>query len=386
MDTSPLTDLLTRLITTSSVNPAHSNDSNITGEKRMADLFVELFAEKGLDLEVLYPMGPDRPAVIGRSKVKNPTKTLMFEMHLDTVGIADMTIDPFEAKIENGKLFGRGSCDMKGSMASLFHALTPERIEKLSHRGVQLMLLGAPDEETGLGGSTKLAAEGLGADVAIVLEPTQCLPVIAHKGARWYEVELRGRSGHGSQPEKGVSTNAALAEFLPLLFNIHQELVKTYSHPLLGSSSLNIGKISGGQTFNIIPERTCLQLDRRIIPNEPTHLFSEQVNELIKSLIQKGSLLGGECQLFSETLPFATDKDSSLVKALQQSITRVTGNPAPCSGTSWVSDASPFSQTCKEILVFGPGDIAQAHTDNEYVEISQLECASEIFGDFIDHL
>lgn len=350
----------------------------------MADLFAKIFKDKDLEVDFLYPMGTGRPAVIGKSLPENPQKTLMFEMHLDTVGVADMTVDPFNAVVKDGKIFGRGSCDMKGSMAALFHALTPERIQSLSDRGIQLILLGAPDEETGLGGSMKLAAEGMGADYAVVLEPTGCNPVIAHKGAFWYEVELRGRSGHGSQPHTGVSTHTALAEFLPALLNIHQKLADTYHHPVLGTSTLNIGKITGGQTFNIIPERTLLLLDRRVIPNEPAHLFQEKINHTLSEMVKKGSLLGSECRLSHETVPFATPNDTPLVTSLKKSIETITGQPAHCSGTSWVSDASPFSKTCGEIIVFGPGDIAQAHTDNEFIEISQVEKASRIFGKFLD--
>ncbi|MGA0368069.1 MAG: M20 family metallopeptidase [Kiritimatiellia bacterium] len=385
MYSSEILPILSRLIATPSVNPAHSADSNIHGEKRMALLLADLFRERGLEVEMLFPMGEDRPAVLGKSRPQTVHRTLMFEMHLDTVGVADMTISPFESTQRDDRIYGRGSCDMKGSMAALFAVLTRERIETLARKGIQLLLVGAPDEETGLGGSTRLAAEGLGADWAVILEPTRCLPVIAHKGALWYEVELRGRSGHGSQPDKGVSTNAALADFLPNLLRIHGDLAAAYAHPLLGHSSLNIGRIVGGQTFNIIPERTLLQLDRRVIPNEPSELFPERVSAAIASLIEQGKLLGGSCTLTNQTDAFATDEDSEWVRALQRSITRVTGEPAPCSGTSWVSDASPFSKTCGQVLVFGPGDIAQAHTDNEYIEISQLETAAAVFAEFLDH-
>lgn len=380
-----LTDLVSNLIAIPSVNPAHSSDPSITGELKMADHLTQLMKNRGLEVERRFPVGQDRPAVIGRSQPANVTATLMVEMHLDTVGVADMRIDPFHATIKEGRLYGRGSCDMKGSMASFFHALTPARIDSLSQRGIQLWVVGAPDEETGLGGSIKLAAEGLGADFAIILEPTRCLPVIAHKGALWYEVILRGRAGHGSQPEKGVSTNAALATFLPALFAIHQKLADTYTHPLLGSSTLNIGKIDGGQTYNIIPERTLLQLDRRVIPNEPATLFPQQVNALIADMVSRGLLLDGDCPLSCETTPFATQADSPLVKALQQSIEHISGEPALPFGTSWVSDASPFSQTCGQTLVFGPGDIAQAHTEDEFIEISQLERAAEIFAHFLEN-
>lgn len=382
---SSLPSLLSKLIATPSVNPAHSDDPSISGEERMAKLFETLFHERGLSVERLYPLGKDRPGVIGRTRPGSIQKTLLLEMHLDTVGVEGMTIDPFQAEIKDGKIYGRGSCDMKGAMAALFHALTLERIQALNERGVQLILLGAPDEETGLNGATALAAEGWGADAAIILEPTGCRPVIAHKGALWYDVHLRGRSGHGSQPQSGVSTNAALAEFLPALFEIHKTLTEEYTHPLLGTSTLNLGKITGGHTYNIIPERTLLNLDRRVIPNEPVDRFLHRVNDKIREMIDAGSLVDGECRSICENAAFATPEDCPLVNILQHSIHRVTGQEAPVSGTSWVSDASPLSQTCSQILVFGPGDIAQAHTDNEYIEIGPLETASAIFADFLDH-
>ncbi|MDF3128761.1 M20/M25/M40 family metallo-hydrolase [Kiritimatiellaeota bacterium B1221] len=386
MSTRTLTEILSLLIATPSVNPAHSHNPDITGEKHMAELFIQLFNDFGLEVEILYPIGPDRPAVIGRSQPARIRSTLMFEMHLDTVSVSGMTVDPFSPKIHDNKIYGRGACDMKGSMAALFYALNPERIQALADRGIQLMLVGAPDEEAGLVGATHLAAEGLRADHAIILEPTRCLPVIAHKSARKYQVDLYGRAGHGSQPKSGVSTNTALAQFLPGILNIHADLNQKYQHLLLGKSSLNLGKISGGDSFNIIPDHTQLLLDRRVIPNEPPHLFHDQVNQLLRTMIEQKILVGGDMHLHRQSQAFSTDEQSPLVKSLQTAITRVTGEPAPCGGTSWVSDASPFSTTCGQVLVFGPGDIDQAHTENEYIEISQLERGAAILGDFLDHV
>ncbi|MEX2608025.1 MAG: ArgE/DapE family deacylase [Kiritimatiellia bacterium] len=380
-----LIELLSSLIAVPSVNPAHCSDPDITGERRMADVIEHLFTERGLVIERLDPTGEDRPAVIGRCNTSDPRRTLMVEMHLDTVGVADMTVPPFQATIRDGKLYGRGSCDMKGSMAAFLHALTPERVEACRKQGVELMVVAAPDEETGTHGASHLVQLGIKADMAIILEPTRCLPVIAHKGAFWYDVELRGRSGHGSQPASGVSTNAALARFLPELLNIHQRLAETSPHPLLGASTLNLGRIEGGQTYNIIPERTRLHLDRRVVPSENAEAFVEEIQQLLEDLTQQGLLCGGSITLNQNTLPFATSPDAPLVTQLQAAITQVTGSPAPAQGTSWVSDASPFGQVCGQTLVFGPGDIAQAHTDNEYITLEQLRLGSRIFAVFLDH-
>jgi acetylornithine deacetylase/succinyl-diaminopimelate desuccinylase family protein len=385
MHSQALIDLLSSLIAVPSVNPAHCSDPDITGERRMADLIEGLLKERGLLTEQLYPSDENRPAVIGRSNSPNPRISLMVEMHLDTVGVADMTVPPFQGTLREGKLYGRGSCDMKGSMAAFLHALTPERVEACRQQGIELMVVAAPDEETGTHGASHLVQMGIRADAAIILEPTRCLPVIAHKGAFWYEVELRGRSGHGSQPASGVSTNAALAYFIPGLLDIHQRLAEASPHPLLGASTLNLGRIDGGQTYNIIPERTRLQLDRRVVPSENAENFVEDIQQLIQHLTDQGVLCGGRISLNQNTLPFATSSDAPLVKNLQAAISHVTQAPAPVQGTSWVSDASPFGQVCGQTVVFGPGDITQAHSDNEYITLEQLTLGARIFAELLDH-
>jgi len=383
MKTQRLTELLTELIAVPSVNPAHGGPPEVVGERRMADHIAALLRERGLEAEYRDYKGPERPAVVGTTpEVGGPT--LMFELHLDTVGVANMTIDPFKAEIRDGRLTGRGSCDMKGSIAALFHALTPERVRALTERGVRLMVVGAPDEETGTHGARKLVEDGLRADVAVVLEPTRCRPVIAHKGARWYEMTLRGRGGHGSQPQSGVSTNAALAELLPRLFRLHDRIADEFRHPLLGVSTLNLGRIDGGHTFNLIPDHTLLQLDRRQVPGEPEGLFEQEVEALLDDLVRDGKLVGGDLRRATYTEAFATNADGPLVRSMRDAIRDVTGAAPEPEGTSWVSDAAPLSRVCGETLVFGPGDIAQAHTSDEYIELDQLETGAAVFARFLD--
>ena len=377
--------ILRDLIAVPSVNPAHSRDPSICGELRMAETLARLLAERGFSVEILDNYQPERPSVIAHAGPADGP-SLMFEVHLDTVGVDHMSIDPFQARIEEGRLYGRGACDMKGATAALLHALSPERVRAIAARGIRLLVVGAPDEECGTLGATTLAAQGIRADRALILEPTRCRPVIAHKGAYWYEVILHGRAGHGSQPQSGVSTNEALARLLPEILRAHKALQDMFIHPVLGCSSLNFGRIEGGHTYNIIPDRTLLQLDRRVVPNEAPELFENALRHILQELMRDGKLLSADCRLSSRTPAFATPADSSLVRQLQDAIHGVTGErPAP-EGTSWVSDASPFAQVCGETLVFGPGDIAQAHTANEYITLEQLDQAAAIFARFLDNL
>jgi len=377
-------EILCELIRVPSVNPAHSDNTSITGERRMAEALSQHLAERGFAVEFRTDSGPGRPAVVATAGPENARRTLLFEAHLDTVGVDNMTIPPFEGYVRDGRICGRGACDMKGSTAALLHALTPARIGALARRGIRLLVVGAPDEECGTKGATTLAANGLRADHAVVLEPTRCIPVVAHKGAYWYDLLLQGRGGHGSQPQSGVSTNEALARLLPELLRAHKALQNMHEHPLLGHSSLNIGKITGGHIYNIIPDKTLLQLDRRVIPNEPPELFEQAVLHILDELTKEKRLLGGSCRRVNETPAFSTDPKADLPQTLLQAIQDVTGTRPDCEGTSWVSDASPLSRVCGQTVVFGPGDIAQAHTEDEFIEISALEEGSAILGRFLD--
>ncbi|MCC5843958.1 MAG: M20/M25/M40 family metallo-hydrolase [Verrucomicrobia bacterium] len=380
----PLHQLLRDLIRVPSVNPAHTSDPAIRGERRMADALQTLFTERGLVTERIDTPDPERPAVLGRADAPVPKQTLMFEVHLDTVGIDNMTLPPFEGILRDNRMYGRGACDMKGATAALLYALTPERIRALNARGVSLLIVGAPDEECGTKGAETLAASGVRADHAVILEPTRCRPVVAHKGANWYDIVLRGRSGHGSQPEAGISTHEALARILPEILRAHKALQQMHSHPLLGVSSLNIGRISGGHTYNIIPDHTLIQLDRRVIPTEDPALFEQAVQHILDELIREGRLLSGTVTRVNQTAAFATNPGDTLPQSLLDAVESVTGQRPACEGTSWVSDAAPFSTVCGQTLVFGPGDIAQAHTEDEFIDLTALETGAAILARFLD--
>lgn len=376
-------ELLSRLIAVPSVNPAHSDQASITGEARMADALTGPLKTRGLRVQRLDLYGPDRPALIAESPPA--PRRLLFGVHLDTVGVDHMTRPPFEPVIENRRLYGRGACDMKGPTAALLTALTPERIQTLTRRGVQLVFVATPNEECGTLGATRLVAQtDLHADHAIILEPTRNRPVVAHKGAHWIDILLKGRSGHGSQPDSGVSSNTALASLLPRLLALHTELATAHPHPLLGPSTLNLGRIEGGVTFNIIPDATRIRIDRRIVPTEPPDAFHQGARDLLQALITTGELLDASYTLHTHTPAFATDPDSPLVRQLRTAIHHTTGHDPEPEGTSWISDASPFSQICDQILVFGPGDIAQAHTENEYIELDALARGLRIFETLLD--
>lgn len=379
-----LTDLLAELIRVPSVNPDHQPAPGQGGERRMAETLSTLLQARGFDVQWLEAHGIDRPAIVATAGPENAVRSLMFEVHLDTVGVAHMTRPPFEGCVEGGRVYGRGACDMKGATAALLHVLDADRVRRVTEAGVRLMVVGAPDEECGTKGATTLAGLGIRADHAVVLEPTRCRVVTAHKGANWYDIALRGRSGHGSQPESGVSTLEALARLLPEILRAHKALRDMYVHPLLGRATLNIGHIEGGRTYNIIPDHALIQIDRRVLPEEKPEFFEQAVRHILDELIREGRLLHGACTRVQQNPAFATDPQATLPSALLDAIEFVTNERPACEGTSWMSDAAPFSRVCGQTVVFGPGDIAQAHTADEYIEIEQLERGAAIFARFLD--
>ena len=341
---------------------------------------------RGFVTEQVILTDATRPAVIGRVPVKSPRYRLMFENHLDTVGVSHMTIPPFAAEERDGRLYGRGACDMKGSTAAMLVALSRERVQAIKAKGIELMVVCAPDEECGTAGAKRLAERGIGADHCIVLEPTGNQPVIAHSGCRWYEISLFGTACHGSEPHKGMSTNLAAVELLEGLFSEHRRLAEKNPDPLLGESTLNLGILRGGTALNIVPDHTVIGLDRRVVPSEDPALFENALQQMLNGLITSGTLKDAGWKIVAETPSFATGSDSRVLRQLSQAIQKVSGECARPAGTAWVSDAAPFSQTCGEILVWGPGDISQAHTEDEWVSIQQLNEAVEILETFLDAL
>ena len=258
-------ELLQKLVAIPSVNPEDTDDPAITGEQRLADFLKTRLEQDGWQVEYTWPE-PGRPNLVARFGSEAAARSLMFEAHLDTVSVANMTIDPFAAELRDGRLYGRGACDMKGPMAAALHALSRPRLERLSAAGIQLIFVAAMGEEKGNQGALELAKSDLKADELIVLEPTGLQLVTAHKGTAWMEVELTGRAGHGSEPSEGVNAIEAAGRLMEALRTRTADRAKTACHPQLGGPTLNTGKISGGSAVNIIADRCVLELDRRLLP------------------------------------------------------------------------------------------------------------------------
>ncbi len=380
-------ELLKELIAIPSVNPEHTDDAAIANEYRLAVFLSAWLSERGFAVEY-DAVGDLRGNVIGRYGPAQADYTILFAAHLDTVGIDGMTIDPFKPVIKDGRCYGRGACDMKGALAAALTALDqPGLLASLADSGIAVWVVGAYGEETGNIGAQRLAEQGLAADAAVVLEPTRGAIVHATKGALWVAVTLYGQGGHGSNPAQGCNAILAALRLIPWLQTAWLESGGETDAPpditTMGPGTVNIGRIQGGNAINIIAPQCRLEIDRRLVPGESPDQILAALDQQLQTLCAEGHATGYDVEVLKLGPAFATPIHAQLVADLQQALQTVTGE-AVLDTAAWHSDAGALSRTCREVVVFGPGDIAQAHTPDEFIDLHALEQGTAILRAYLE--
>ena len=272
LSSSSLTELAAELVRIDSVNPDLVPGG--AGEGELARFVAEWLADAGLEVEV-EEVAPGRPNVVGRARGTGGGPTLLLNAHMDTVGYEGMEA-PLEPRVENGRLYGRGAYDMKGSLAAIMVA--GAEAVRASLRGDVLVAAVADEEVYSIG--AEAVARGCRADAAIVAEPTELRVVVAHKGFVWMEVETTGRAAHGSRPDLGEDAIVAMGHVLTGLGALAETLLANPSHPLLGSGSVHASVIRGGVELSTYPESCVLALERRTVPGETVELVEAQIREI----------------------------------------------------------------------------------------------------------
>jgi acetylornithine deacetylase/succinyl-diaminopimelate desuccinylase-like protein len=369
-------EILRQIVAIPSVNPALADDDAIRGEVRLVDFLEPWFAAKGFRTQRVGAT-PGRPNLLARFGAEKPRKTILFESHLDTVGVAGFQGDPFALRPEAGRLYGRGACDTKGPLAAFLAALDTDVLSALAKSSVQLVWLGAIGEETGNLGAEEAVAGGLKADECIVLEPTDLHIVHAHKGACWFTVATRGRAVHASAPARGDNAILKMPAVWRLLEEATAEAGKSYHSETLGQPTVSVGTIHGGTAPNVVPDTCVIQVDRRLMPGETAAAVLADLRAVLAVIPG-----GAEIALMKEGLPFHTDVDAGLVRRFGAALAK-SGVAPVCEGAAWCSDAGPLAQVCGETLVWGPGAIAQAHTTDEYIEEAALEAGRATLRRFL---
>ena len=363
------------LVRTSSENPPGD-------ERQVANLLEAKMREIRLKVD-RYDFKPSRPNLIGTQDF-GKGHSIIFDGHMDTVpaGNKDLwSVDPFSGMIIDGRLYGRGTADMKCSIAAWLSALEAVLNAGIELRGKVLTCLVSDEEVSGLG-TEDILSKGYFADMAVVGEPTGLTLQIAHKGVIRWRLTTLGRAGHISSPEEGINAIQKMAKVCHMLDRYSKHLKKR-KHKLLGYPTISIGTIRGGEKDNIIPARCEVSIDRRLMPREEPEKAETELIELLEAMKKPDKDFRHELERYVLLQASEIEPDEEVVSIFGRSIKKVTSRKARIEG---------FNATCEMVhlvkkgiptLIFGAGSLSQAHKADEYVNVEEIVAAAKIYAEFI---
>ena len=364
-------NLLTKMVQINSVNPLQAGErSGPGGEAEFAYWLKDQVESAGASEVVLDEVAPDRPNVYARFDGQGEGHVAI-DVHIDTVGIEHMTGDPLDGRIEGGRVYGRGAVDTKATLAVVLPILAGRINEVLP--GPTLHLLGTVGEEAGgLIGAYRFLewaqSRSLQLDQVIVAEPTLCSPVHGHKGGVGLEVTVNGEAAHSSKPELGANAIVGAARVVEAFEQEQQRLAAQQVDNPVGPGTLSVTEISGGLARNIIPDRCQLYAGRRVAPGEDPNAIFDQLSEIARKAAHPFPL---DISVSNDVCSPAFYEEPS-----SELITTLSGLSGEKPGVaSYGSNALVYRPIAKQIAVFGPGSIDQAHKAVEWIEISEIERA-----------
>jgi len=368
--------LLRDMIAIPSVNPMRAN-SGESVEKGMANFIENVLTGARIDCE-RQTVVEGRDNVIAIVHATNgDVNGLMLNSHMDTVPVDNMSIKPFDPVIADGCVFGRGSCDAKASLAAMMSAVIEYANQPDRPRPVVFAAMA--DEEFGFTGSWKLIEKSWPVSACVVGEPTLLRRVIAHKGIVRWRIEVRGLSAHGATPELGRNAVYDGARVALALEEYARRLAEKQSHPRLGHSTLNVGRVTGGHAVNIVPDKCVFELEQRLLPGEDGAQAVKNCEQFLRVKIDKSVQLTVEAPYLIDPA-LETAAQAEIVEALARAQQDELGAERELAGANYGTDGSKLARAGIQTVVCGPGDIAQAHTANEFVEIKQLELATRMYS------
>lgn len=359
----PAIRLLCDLVAIDSVNPTLVPGA--AGESAIAAAIADAMRRAGLDVSI-REIAPGRPNVVGVLNGRAPGRTLMFCGHTDTVGVAGMT-DPFTPVERDGRLYGRGSQDMKGGVAAMLAAAAA-----LASRGLPtgcVIVACVVDEEHSSIGADALVQEWR-ADAAIVTEPTDLQIAVGHKGFEWLEIEVRGRAAHGSRPAEGQDAILRLGRVLAELEALDRRLQQQPPHPRLGTGSLHASIVSGGRELSSYPDIARLQMERRTLPGDSSSKGLEEIDEICTSLAVKDPTFQASFRQMFARPAYEIPPDSRLPSMLGGAL-RTAGVEPRIAGASFWTDAAVLGHAGIPSVLFGPGG-AGLHSTEEFVLVDDV--------------
>jgi len=375
---SEVLELCGEMVAIGSINPQDVTDyTEPFGEARMAD-----FVFDWLDRQDLAPqrqnVKPRRDNVVAVAEGADSSKSFLLCAHTDTVGVEGMTIDPFDPVVRDERLYGRGSCDTKASLACMMIAFR-NRVQS-GNLPCNLVLLASCGEEYDMcGASHYVRQSGKTVAGAIFGEPTRLKVITAHKGVVRFRLTAAGQSAHSSTPQLGENAIYHLTGFIPAVKQFADTLSRKTSHLQLGCETLAMTQIRGGHQVNIIPDHCEALVDWRILPGRSVEQCQKELSDCLKKAADTACLTVENTGYYAS---METPADHPMTKQLLKAVENVQG-AAETGVVAYGTDASAFSHLDIPTLVLGPGDIAQAHTKDEFIAIDQLEKGLAVYEAFL---
>ncbi|MBB6431220.1 M20/M25/M40 family metallo-hydrolase [Algisphaera agarilytica] len=373
-------ELLQLMVRVNTVNRALPG--SVGGEAALVEALESLADAWGLATTRL-PVKGQADQLLVTHVVGDDLPWILFDSHLDTVAVEGMTIDPFSGDVGDGKVWGRGSCDTKGTGAAMLWAMK-QAVAGQGDRALphNLALLFSVDEEVSMQGvasfvKNDLPSLGWWPAAVIVGEPTEHRPVIAHNGCLRWTLTTHGKACHSSVPHEGVSAISAMVRVIDL---IESRYIPSLSaeHPLTGTAVCSINMIRGGSAPNIIPDRCTIQIDRRVVPGEDSAQAIADIHALLEPLGDSHPPIDFTQDVVVDHPPFGTEHNGALIDHLVPVLESL-GLPKLTLGAPFATHASYFDQAGIPAVVLGPGSPHTAHTKDEWVAVDQIERGVEVY-------
>ncbi|WNC13326.1 ArgE/DapE family deacylase [Brevibacillus brevis] len=376
IDRNGLIALVQDLIRIDSVNPYLDADG--PGERQIARFLQERMQAGGLEVRVM-PINDTAVNVIGILRGSGGGRSLLLNGHMDTVSAKRMAIKPFDPLHEDGKIYGRGSQDMKGSLGAMIAAVEAVSRAQVPLSGDVILAFVADEEYKSIG--TEALVEEYSADAAIVCEPSDLDIGIVHKGFAWISCEVKGKAAHGSRPAEGIDAIVHTGRVLSEIERLSQQLAQK-RHPILGPPSVHASLIQGGTELSTYPDHCRLDWERRTIPGETRQEVEQEVAGMLERLRAGDDSFQASAELFFWREPFEVSTDEPIFAALEAACRSRLGRAPDISGFSGWTDAALLQGAGIPTVLFGPCG-AGLHGAVEYVETESLVDMANILADTI---
>jgi acetylornithine deacetylase len=362
--------LICELVAIESVNPDLVASGG--GETAIAGFVANWLRVEGLTVEVVEPVS-GRPSVVGLLHGSGGGRRLMLNAHMDTVGAGAME-RPFDPVVKDGRIYGRGACDMKASLAAIL--VTAREAAKLHLKGDLLVTAVADEEVASLGTSAVL--EGFNGDAAIVTEPTELRLCLAHKGFVWLEVESRGVAAHGSRADLGVDAIGHMGRVLTGVVELDRRLHRGPGHALLGTGSIHASLIAGGQELSTYPARCVAKLERRTVPGEDGASSLREIEGIIAAAHAAEPALSATARVTLERSASEVPATDPVSMAMAGAARKSLGRDADVVGVAYWMDMALMNARGIPTVAFGPSGDGE-HADVEWVELKSVETCVQVY-------